>query len=84
MGLFALPEADSVLYYVLIFGLASLCVVVFSSKPVSRFYDFVVDGLYDIFMWIVNHVFLGIFGVVEKVLVGCGLGTVNWLEKQKK
>ena len=51
MGLFMLPEADSVLYYVLIFGLASLCVVVFSSKPVSRFYDFVVDGLYSVFMW---------------------------------
>lgn len=84
LGLFALPEASSVLYYVLVFGLASLCVVVFSSKPVSKFYDFVVDGLYDIFMWIVNHIVLTVFGFVEAVLVKMGLGTVDWLGKQAK
>ena len=84
MGLFMLPEADSVLYYVLIFGLASLCVVVFSSKPVSRFYDFVVDGLYSVFMWMMNHIVLGFFCAVEKTLVGCGLGIVRLLERQKQ
>lgn len=83
MGLFALPQAGTLLYYVLVFGLASLCVVVFSSKPVSKFYDFVVDGLYDILMWIIHHIVLAVFGAVEKVLVLCGLGTVDWLGRQK-
>ena len=84
MGLFALPEADSVLYYVLIFGLASLCVVVFSSKPVSRFYDFVVDGLYDIFMWIITHIALPPFRVLEEGLKTLGDGMCSLIEKQKK
>ncbi len=83
MGFFALPEAGSPLYLLLILGLASLCVVVFSSKPVSKFYDFVVDGLYDIFMWIIQHIVLVIFGAVEKVLALAGLGTVDWLGRQK-
>ena len=83
MGLFALPQAGTLLYYVLVFGLASLCVVVFSSKPVSKFYDFVVDGLYDILMWIIHHIVLAVFGAVEKVLILCGLGTVDWLGRQK-
>ena len=83
MGFFALPQAGSPLYLLLILGLASLCVVVFSSKPVSKFYDFVVDGLYDIFMWVINHIVLVIFGAVEKVLVLAGLGTVDWLGRQK-
>ncbi len=84
LGLFTLPADDSVLYYVLIFGLASLCVVVFSSKPVSRFYDFVVDGLYDVFMWLLKNVFLRAFGVFEAGLVRLGLGSVNWLGRQKE
>ena len=41
---------NPVLYYVLIFGLASLCVFVFSSKPVVKGYDFVVEGSYNLFM----------------------------------
>ena len=41
---------NPVLYYVLIFGLASLCVFVFSSKPVVKGYDFVVEGSYKIFL----------------------------------
>lgn len=83
MGLCAVPTAGTVPYYALIFGLASLCVVVFSSKPVSKAYDFVVDGLYNVFMWIVNHIVLAVFGAVEKVLVALGIGTVEWLGKQK-
>ena len=39
---------NPILYYVLIFGLASLCVVVFSSKPVVKGYDFVVEGSYNL------------------------------------
>ncbi|WNX87713.1 hypothetical protein RVY71_16055 [Emergencia timonensis] len=42
-----------------------------------------VDGLYDIFMWVINHIVLVIFGAVEKVLVLAGLGTVDWLGRQK-
>jgi len=48
LGLFNAPEGNSIVYYLLIFSLASLCVVVLSSKPVVKFYDFVVDGSYDL------------------------------------
>lgn len=84
LGLFAVPPADSVLYYVLIFGLASLCVVVFSSKPVSKFYDFVVDGLYRIFMWIINNIFLRIFGKFEEGLLRFGIALADGIAKQRK
>lgn len=82
MGLFAIPPATSPLYYILIFGLASLCVVAFSSKPVSRFYDFAVDGLYNIFMWVINHVVLRIFGTVERALRAAGAGLVEFIGRQ--
>ena len=84
MGLFALPAAGTFAYYALVLGLASACVIVFSSKPVSRFYDFVVDGLYTIFIKIIDIVQNFIFGPVEKALTGCGEGMVNWIGKQKK
>ena len=83
MGLFAIPPASSVLYYILIFGLASLCVVVFSSKPVSKFYDFVVDGLYDIFMWIVTHINNAVFGTLEKGLAFIGVRIADAIGVQK-
>ena len=51
LGIF--PE-NQVLYYILIFGLASLCVLVFSSKPVVKGYDFVVEGLYKVLLWVLN------------------------------
>ena len=41
---------NPILYYVLIFGLASLCVFVFSSKPVVKGYDFVVEGSYNLLL----------------------------------
>ena len=50
-----LPD-NWVVYYLMIFGLASLCVVVFTSKPVIWGYDFVVEGTYKIFLWILNRI----------------------------
>lgn len=42
LGLFSVDNWFT--YYVLIFGLAALCSVVFSSRPVVKAYDFVVEG----------------------------------------
>ena len=84
LGLFVLPQADSVWYYVLIFGLASLCVIVFSSKPVSKFYDFVVDGLYAVFMWLVQHILQPVLTGLEKILTMSASVMLNLLERQKK
>lgn len=83
MGLFALPAAGTPLYYVLVFGLASLCVVVFSSKPISKAYDFVVDGLYTVFMRFVKNLLLPPFAALEKLLALCGAKLLSWTEKQK-
>ncbi len=47
MGLFPMP-AEPLLYYLLIYALASLCVLVFSARPVVRIYDLAVDGSYNI------------------------------------
>ncbi|MBE6020301.1 MAG: hypothetical protein E7228_00980 [Clostridiales bacterium] len=51
-------------YYIMIFGLASLCVVVFASKPVVKGYDFVVEGSYKIFMWLLGK-FVWIMSLVH-------------------
>ncbi len=59
LGIF--PEND-ILYYVLIFGLASLCVVVFTLKPIVWIYDKFVDGTYYLFMLLFNAL---------KKMVGC-------------
>ena len=83
MGLFALPAAGTPLYYVLVFGLASLCVIVFSSKPISKAYDFVVDGLYTVFMRFVKNLLLPPFAALEKLLALCGAKLLSWTEKQK-
>ncbi len=48
------PFNNQIVYYLCIFGGASLCVVVFSSPPVVKIYDFVLDGLYKIFVNIKN------------------------------
>ena len=50
-----LPD-NWIVYYLMIFGLASLCVVVFTTKPVIWGYDFVVEGTYKIFIWILNRI----------------------------
>lgn len=49
-----LPE-NWVVYYVTIFALAGLCVFVFSSKPVVKIYDFVVEGLWKVFLWLLDR-----------------------------
>lgn len=49
-----LPE-NWVVYYVTIFALAGLCVFVFSSKPVVKLYDFVVEGLWKVFLWLLDR-----------------------------
>lgn len=41
-----LPDANWVVYYVCLFGFASLCVVVFSSPPAARLYDGFMDLCY--------------------------------------
>ena len=38
-----MPINNWVVYYGMIFGLASLCAIVFSTKPVVKIYDFVVE-----------------------------------------
>lgn len=50
-------------YYLSIFVLASLCVFVLSLKPVVKLYDFVVDGLYNVFKWLLKE-----FAVLMKLL----------------
>lgn len=44
---FDLPDPNMFVYYICLFGLASLCVVVFSSPPVSKGYNWLFDFLYD-------------------------------------
>lgn len=83
MGLFPMPESP-IVYYLLIYVLASACVVIFSSKPVSKAYDFAVDGLYKIFMWLINNVFMRIMGILNTGLVSVGESMIRLIEKQKK
>ncbi|MEG0829186.1 MAG: hypothetical protein RSD88_00995 [Anaerovoracaceae bacterium] len=44
---FSLPDPNMFVYYICLFGFASLCVVVFSSPPVSKGYNAVFAFLYD-------------------------------------
>ena len=50
-----LPDNWAV-YYLMIFGLASLCVFVFTTKPVIRGYDFVVEGSYRVFCLLLGRI----------------------------
>lgn len=60
IGFGVVPTDNPLVYYLLIIGLASLCAVVFSSKPVAAVYDFVVEGTWKIFLWAL--------GVIKKFL----------------
>lgn len=60
IGFGVVATDNPVVYYLLIIGLASLCAVVFSSKPVAAVYDFVVEGTWKIFLWAL--------GMIEKLL----------------
>lgn len=42
-----LPDANWIVYYISLFAAASLCVIIFSSPPVSKAYDWFFDFLYD-------------------------------------
>ena len=83
LGLIAIPS-NPVLYYVLIYGLASLCVVTFSSKPVVKFYDFCVDGSYAVLMWLLEHIVVPAAGYVELGLVTVSNGVINAIGRDKK
>ena len=54
--------------YILVFVFASLCVIILSTKPVSKGYDWVVDNCYNLFILALKFIF-SIFGLVEKVMV---------------
>ena len=82
MGLFPMPESP-VVYYLLIYALASLCVFVFSSKPVSKGYDFVVDGFYNICSMFMTKVFFPVMKTVEKAVSGAAEAILKLVEKQK-
>ena len=56
IGFGIVPTDNPVVYYLLIIGLASLCAVVFSSKPVAAVYDFVVEGTWKIFLWLLARI----------------------------
>jgi len=70
-------------YYALIFGLAALCSVVFSSKPVVKIYDFVVEGLWKVFCWIVARLveLVGLFGIPVNGIKNWALKTIGGIEK---
>ena len=44
---YSFPDPNMFVYYACIFGLASVCVVVFSSPPVSKAYNWFFDFLYE-------------------------------------
>lgn len=48
--IYGLYQGNVVVYYLLVFGLASLCVVILSSPPIVKIYDFLVDSLYNIYL----------------------------------
>lgn len=53
---FSLPNWP--VYYLCVFGFASLCVVVFSSPPVAKIYDGILDKLYEFYLWVKGKVIL--------------------------
>lgn len=65
IGLGIIPVDNPVIYYLLIIGLASLCAVVFSSKPVAAIYDFVVEGLWKVFLWLLARI-VDVLALVHK------------------
>lgn len=70
-----------VVYYLLIFALASLCVLVFSSKPISKGYDWVIENLYTVFAWIVGLVFKLLGGIDKGFLKAAGIFIKNLVKK---
>lgn len=77
-----LPE-NWVVYYGMIFVLASLCVFVFSSKPVVKGYDFVVEGLYTVFLWLLHRI-EDLLGLLHKPVMAVTNGVIAAAEKKGK
>ncbi len=65
IGLGIVPVNNWVVYYGMIFGLASLCAIVFSTKPVVKLYDFVVEGTWKIFCWLLARG-VDLLGLIHK------------------
>ena len=65
IGLGIVPVNNWVVYYGLIFGLASLCAIVFSMKPVVKVYDFVVEGTWKILCWLLARG-VDLLGLIHK------------------
>jgi fucose 4-O-acetylase-like acetyltransferase len=65
-----LPD-NWVVYYVTIFALAGLCVFVFTTKPVIWAYDFVVEGSYRLFCWILSKIQAGLALLHRPVMAVC-------------
>ncbi len=66
-GLFD-EKANPVLYYVVVFVVATVVSCVFASKPANKVYNWIMDGSYALFMAIINSIILPISGVVERGL----------------
>lgn len=77
LGIFDMGD-NVFVYYAMIFGLASLCVLVFSSKPFSKLYDFAVDGSYFILIWILNKIIYPVGEAVENLIY---ISALNLLER---
>ena len=65
IGLGIVPVNNWVVYYGMIFGLASLCAIVFSTKPVVKIYDFVVEGTWKLFCWLIARG-VDLLGLIHK------------------
>ncbi len=73
-----LPDNWAV-YYLMIFGLASLCVFVFTTKPVIRGYDFVVEGSYRVFCWILSKI-QGVLALLHRPVMAVCNGVIDVID----
>jgi len=48
---YGFPNGNPVVYYLCVFGAASLCVVVFSSPPIAKVYDAFVEAFYKVYLF---------------------------------
>lgn len=84
IGFGIVPTDNPVIYYLLIIGLASLCAIVFSSKPVAAVYDFVVEGTWKIFLWLLARIvdLLALVHIPVNAIKECALKTIGGLGKE--
>ena len=67
-------------YYFMIFALAGLCVFVFSSKPVVKLYDFIVEGSYKILLFLLSK-FSMLMGIAHKPVSASADAVINLIGK---